>query len=291
MPESTSTDASAPLSGSGGAASASEDGGTPEEDGAGAVRGGMNGMAGSGGNEAQGGLASDAGTVGADGGEPGVDTCGELACPDLGECSLVEEGDGCLRICSFDGTVGDITNVYAIRSAEDLARLAQLSCHVIEGSLRIEGNGVEDLSGLASIREISGSLQVLGSNLTSIELPALKVVGGTNMLLGTEAVTFIALPAVTDVELPSLESVGGAVNISVDPQLASIDLGSLETVETLQISNNDELARLNTSPTLQPGSLWISENPKLPQCEVDAIAERTGASCVCSGNDATATCN
>lgn len=212
------------------------------------------------------------GGAGGTGGVPAVGSCDEdFSCPDLGTCSLEPDGDGCVRICSFDASIGDIPNAYAIDTAEDAAQLAALSCDVIDGSLRLGGGEIDSLSGLATIREVTGSLQVIATgNLTSIELPVLKVIDGTNIPAGLEPLLFLSLPDVVSIRLPLLQTVGGNVNISLNPSLMSIEMDSLESVDTLQIGNN----------------------PMLPQCEVDAIVERVGASCsVCVGNDEAAVCD
>lgn len=223
--------------------------------------------------------AESGGTAGGSAGEPAVGSCDEFSCPDLGTCSLQQEGDGCLRICAF-------TEEYSMMTADDVARLAALKCQIVQGSLRVSGNEIDTLDGLATIREVTGSFSVQTNDQPQIELSALRAVG--------EDLLFLGLTSAESIQLPSLESVGGRLTITENPSLTSVQLDSLESVtEQLVIGGNDNLLTLNELPSLENlGGFLVTANPKLPQCEVDAIAERVGVDCYpCSGNDTAAICN
>ena len=75
--------------------------------------------------------------------------------------------------------------------------------------------------------------------------------------------------------------------------MRSIQLDSLDTLGAeLVIGANDELATLNGLPALKgSGTFLITNNPKLPQCELDGIVGRIGVDCSpCIGNDTTTHC-
>jgi hypothetical protein len=99
----------------------------------------------------------------------------------------------------------------------------------------------------------------------------------------------VTLPSV---RLPSLRSVGTLTILECEA-IIDVDMPALEIVEDqLSIYGSPNLLTLHSLPSLEMTSS-VFENPQLPQCEVDAIAERIGISCVslCSGNDEQATCD
>jgi hypothetical protein len=193
-------------------------------------------------------------------------------------------------------------------TAADVIELATLECEVIEGSLLVSGGEVDSLMGLETIREITLTLQVTGAtqlvdleglggleqvsnlsfesddNLSSIALPALRSTGGLSVT---------SLSSAEFIELPLLQSVTGSVLVNGNEALTSIEMDSLESIGTLSVGSNPNLLTLNGLPSLSEAErLFIIENPKLPQCEVDAIAERTEALCSpCTDNDGGAMCD
>lgn len=236
------------------------------------------------------------------GGAPPAGGCDDLSCPDLGTCTLQRVGNGCIRTCAF-------TQTYTIQTNDDVARLAALGCTIIDGSLDAHG-GFNTLAGLETIREIKGSFHMIQSHqlsdlsgfagletvmqdftveqsrgLTSAQLPALTTVGAhfsLNTLLGVEKIN-----------LSALKTVGGALDIVACSLVPSLKLDKLESVGgQFHIALNDGLTSLNGLPALgSVDGLRISNNPKLPQCEVDAVATRLGVGCSsCTGNDTKAIC-
>lgn len=223
--------------------------------------------------------AQSGGTGGETGGEPAVGSCDDdFSCPDLGTCSLRRGGDGCIRICA-------LADVYAMTTEEDVARLAELRCEIVDGSLDISGNQVGSLTGLGTISEVTGDFTIRNNDQSPIALPPLRVVDQDLTLLG--------LSALESIDLPLLESVGDALSITGNSSLVSIEMDSLRSGTILAIGLNDELVTLNGLPALQSVDIFIiGYNPKLPQCEVDMLVDRVDAICsACTGNDTTATCD
>lgn len=251
----------------------------------------------SGGSSEGGGSASGGSGLAGNAGEA---SCDDIPCPDLGTCTAEKQPAGCLRRCSFSTT-------YPLASNDAAARLAALQCTVIEGSISC-GGSVDDLGGLGTIREITGGLSVLSAsalndfdgfssletlhdlviqnvNVASVRLPALKEVEGH--------VDLEVLSSLTSVELPSLATIGAYLTVTVCPLLPELRLDKLESVgQALNVSADGALTTVHAFPALlSVGQLQFTSDPKLPQCEVDALATRLGVKCMCSGNDTQATCN
>jgi hypothetical protein len=114
--------------------------------------------------------------------------------------------------------------------------------------------------------------------------------------------------------LSCLESVGGLLTISKSPKLTSLDgLGALRTVRNLSIFDNDKLTSLAAFQELQvenaltitrnralvdlgqgfiaAGGIGISLNDVLPQCQVDALAEKLGKVCLGCSNYTAGSCD
>jgi hypothetical protein len=77
--------------------------------------------------------------------------------------------------------------------------------------------------------------------------------------------------------------------------LGSAALPALETVtQSLTVAGNPVLTTLGTLDALTDvESMFITQNPMLPQCFVDALDERLGSPCGgnCMDNDASASCD
>ena len=287
------------------AGSGSEAGSTPAAGNGGRAAGGSDtGKGGTAGTAAmQGGSAtseSGAPSTAGEAGSAGSSTCDAIPCPQLGTCTAEQHGATCSRTCSLTAT-------YSIATNDDAAALARLQCSVIDGSVDIGGSGVSSLAGLETIREITGALRVLNTTklanlgglsrletvrdlqfqragLASIGLTALSKVSGQ--------VDLEVLASLSSIDLSSLRSVGGALSITFCPLLPELHLDKLQSVgELLNVSSNDALGTVNQLPALKSvGKLQFTSDPKLPQCEVSAIATRLGASCSCGGLDTNTTC-
>jgi hypothetical protein len=252
------------------------------------------------GGSGPGGGDGGAATSGGNAGGAGAASCDAEPCPDLGTCTAEQQAAGCVRTCSFN-------NTYALKSNDDVASLAALKCTIINGSVDVAGS-VASLGGLETVREITGTVRVLTSNslanldglsgleklgdltaqgvgLTSLHLPALREASG---YLDLEV-----LAKLTSLELPSLETVGAQLTVTVCPLLPSLHFDKLESVgQLLNVSGDSVLTTVNGFPSLKSvGRLQFTNDAKLPQCEIDAIASRLAVTCKCSGNDSAATCN
>jgi hypothetical protein len=250
--------------------------------------------------------ASGGTTTGANGGAPTPPSCDEgFSCADMGPCSLRAEGSNCVRVCSFD---------VEIVTLDDLAAFAGLGCEVLEGNLALRSSEFQGVLRIDQLREIDGSLAVARApNVTAIQMPDLRSVDG--------GIRFIQLDSLASIELPSLETqsqpanvVAHGIEISIDPMLQAVELGSLQTAVQLQILSNASLTRVQADalrsvaflivsghpelttlgglPALEHVGQWyVTGNPKLPECELDAIAGHVDSGCdLCEGNDDTATC-
>jgi hypothetical protein len=161
-----------------------------------------------------------------------------------------------------------------------------------------------DLATLADIRVITGSLEIVGTSIGAIDLPALELVGGRIVIEDNAALTRLSLPA--------LVAVDGYLGLSLNPRLAEIDLGALKRVEgALYILSNAQLTDLGgldallsvdrdveirnngllaaavlPSLSLVGGDITVSGNPALTALDL-SLFERAGDVAV-TGNPALA---
>jgi hypothetical protein len=150
-----------------------------------------------------------------------------------------------------------------------------------------------DLATLADIRVITGSLEIVGTSIAAIDLPALELVGGRIVVEDNAALTRLSLPA--------LAAVDGYLGLSLNPRLAELDLGQLRRVEgalyvlsngalvtlggldallsvdrSIEIRNNGLLAATALpSLGLVGGDITVSGNPKLTALDL-SLFERAG---------------
>jgi hypothetical protein len=270
---------------------------------AGGQVGGTTGSGGGGSGGASGapdGASEDGGgAAGADGNGEQAGSCDELPCPELGTCAVERADGGCVRTCKFDAP-------YAIKSNADVARLAALGCTVIDGAVEVVAGEADSLVGLETVSTVTGDITIDGARLKSLQgldrlaqaqsltieredleslvLPALRTV---------HQFTAMGLPKLAALRLPSLVKVDTTLTITACAILPSIELDALESAgQAINISLNDELMTVHGLPALKSvPDIQFTLNPKLPQCEVDAIAARFSTHCSCNLNDAQATCN
>jgi hypothetical protein len=168
---------------------------------------------------------------------------------------------GCVRVCDGDRVV---------ETQADFDALVAEQCVVITQTLNFRETDLSSLVGLEGLRRVDGSL-LLGINTGLVNLRGLD----------------------------SLREVGGTLGITSCQTLT--DLGGLENVATigsiLSLITNAELQSLGALDNLTSASaMGVTGNPRLPQCQVDALAARLGLECgavvgtSCGSNDDTATC-
>ena len=222
---------------------------------------------------------------------------------------MIHEANGCLRRCASNDTH------ILLNSNAQVAQLAALRCDVLSVDVNIYP-GVDSLAGLETVREVIGELNILQSypltslagldglekvdgslvfsdsanagarTLKSVVLPSLKNLGSLSVLNATTTESIHAI------HLPSLET-AGLIWIELAPDLTVIDLPVLKTVTSyVRLRKNDSLTGLSGFAALQSAhDLYVTMNPKLPQCQVDALAARLGISCTsCDQNDPTGIC-
>ena len=150
-----------------------------------------------------------------------------------------------------------------IANSQDWRSFVETGCTEITGDLRIEGNGLADLDGVALVERIGGELSITRTDaLTSVALPKLTTVG-TLTVAGNDALSSLSLPALTKM---------GSFVIASNKALASLSLPKLTTAAdgignmmTSGIMDNAALAHLDFPRLTTVGSrLMISYNLQLP---------------------------
>ena len=163
------------------------------------------------------------------------------------------------------------------------ARTASFCLHYIAvcGDLTVMVDDIEDLSSLACLEYVIGSMSIEGAALIDASLPALVRIDGTLELTELPAVETVSMPALTElgdslyvmfgeeltsIALPSLPEVEGDVVVSYAPGLGELDLSSLEIVGgDLEIRDNAALLSLAGMPMLYgvDGDLALTGNDVL----------------------------
>ena len=205
------------------------------------------------------------------------------------------------RVCK-----SECKKVYSVMFSQEVVDLSVIQYLEFEDSPSIGINRtyhLENLKGLDRFEHI-GALSLDGNErLSSLEgLPTLRHIGSLRVeynealssLKGLEEVETIGSPDGGDSgllltrnpELTSLEGLNGVremetLQVTHNPKLRSVDaLNSLEQINSeLFIGYNDSLTELPEGDTIVLGdggwtTLLIEQNPKLPQCQIDAFLER-----------------
>ncbi len=144
----------------------------------------------------------------------------------------------------------------------------------------------DDLTALSSVDEI-GMAVLNNTGLT--DLAGLESTSTLERLQLWKNSKLVDLGA-----LSNLEDITSNIQIIENPVLTSLSgLEALRTVPSVTIYGNPELTTLALESLENPSSsLEITGNPKLPQCEVDALVTRMGATCsfYCDDNDSDGVC-
>lgn len=112
--------------------------------------------------------------------------------------------------------------------------------------------------------EVGGTFGIGDSpGLTSVNAPALSRVGSQFFVGNNPDITSLSFPVLVDIGVGGIDSPG--LFLTNNATLASLSFPDLTTIE---------------------GSFTVTDNPGLPQCVVDELALRAGATCLCSGNSA-----
>ena len=192
-----------------------------------------------------------------------VESCDELDNDCDGRVDETPECDP----CAGDGSLPE--SVFATLNAH-LEMLANVTC--IQGQFQISGPAITDLSPLAKLQVVEGDMWI--HNTTTLQaltgLSSLSRVG--RLFVRNNA----ALTSLAGIE--SLERID-TYHLLIDnnPMLQSLDgLGGLVHVENqVGIYENPELADIRgLSKLVSAAYVFVHDNPKLPQCQVDELIEQ-----------------
>lgn len=134
-------------------------------------------------------------------------------------------------------------------------------------NIDVSTNG--QLKAFAGATILDGRLRIIGEVSDFTPLKDVEEIRGE---------LFITKATTETLSLPNLRIVGGPISVNACPNLKELTLGKLETAIT--------------EPDVIP--LVFDFNPHLPQCEIDALAKRTGLAVPLSpdlNNDSTAVCH
>lgn len=167
---------------------------------------------------------------------------------------------------------------------------------VFEGTYLLKDQ--EALDALADYCEVTGTLSIYDSSLTSFSVPQLRAVGGPLTVLNNDVLTTFSFP--------NLRSVGDSLMVEDNSLLTAFDLPALTDVgegrfDNVFIKKNDSLNSFDLSALSQVtgslfvrfnaalnsfdlsllgglgGFLGISDNGALAQCLVDALIAQVEA--------------
>lgn len=200
---------------------------------------------------------------------------------------------------------GILTGDYTISSAANISALT--GTHRITGNVTLNTitdiavSGLRSVDGTISINtpvvnfsglalETAGGFNVNATSVVSLSAPSLVQVGGA-IALGAGVSPTLGLPALT--------SMGGGL-IATGTLVTSIDLPSLQYVERIRINGNASLEKLSLPALTKVGypdffTFQVTNNPKLPSCQVQQIIDNLVANGFSgtvqnTGNDDAAVC-
>lgn len=121
---------------------------------------------------------------------------------------------------------------------------------VFVGDLIID---VDAPAALAGIVLVTGDVETLGDDVTSISFPALRAIGGNLEIQISDGLTSFSAPL--------LAAVGGQVRVGDNAELQQVDLSGLKQVDYIYFEGNASLTTLDLGALESPGFLWTWENP------------------------------
>jgi hypothetical protein len=166
----------------------------------------------------------------------------------------------------------DSKTTFTLSSPADATSLAS-SCSTISGNIAV-ASSVSGPMDLSSIQKIKGDLSCVGAvNLTSLTADSLTSIGGDFTLTSLIIMSNLAFPKLTSVgaikwtTLNALQQLTFTAGLDTadtvvigDTQLNSLNGINLETVESLNINNNNYLQLISTQISSITGSLNIDSN-------------------------------
>lgn len=136
--------------------------------------------------------------------------------------------------------------------------------NALSGDLVVEG----DASALSCLCSVEGELE-LSSAGGSVHLPLLSAVGGSVRLQGS---------SITTLDLPELRTVGGSLIVVDNPSLERLSLDHLRELGALTVTDNERLQRLDLSSVhrIHKGGLLIERNDQIEVIDLARLSHLEG---------------
>jgi hypothetical protein len=153
---------------------------------------------------------------------------------------------------------------------------------VCPGRLRVES--LLDWSAFVdrACTEVAGDLLFAGSELTLLDLPGLRRVGGSLVVRDTASLAALRLPALVS---------SGEVQILRNATLPVLRLESLTEANAIWIEGNPGLTTMDLPKLQYLFNLTVIDNPRLPECQAIGLALRLDLlRRTIHGNDTTTAC-
>ena len=191
---------------------------------------------------------------------------------------LDNDCDGAIEdesVCVDDTTSGDFYGDITITSPEGAERFCENYGGTVYGTLTLAGHGLTDLSAIACVEEIYGSLVVDLPNAPVVEMPALTLVDGDIEVVLYDETTAVGFSSLVE---------AGLLDISYGSALESLDLSSLQVALGLVVSDLPALETLELPAVTGLGLLYSTSNASLSTVELPSLL--TLGALEFSGNDA-----
>jgi hypothetical protein len=216
--------------------------------------------------------------------------------------------EGATSLESLTGLAGlaEISGDIEVSHCDALKSLGALpNPHISGGGLNITYSmQLENLDGLQGIEALTGVTLASNLGLRSVRLPELVEIAGPLLLADNDGLSTLELPKLKTVgqaqltsddalemlELPALTEAATWL-VAGNAVLESISLDALSSIDSMTITGNASLRSIGSLGALMRiDSLIVAQNPRLPQCQVDAIDARLMACSPCTDNDDRVAC-
>jgi hypothetical protein len=194
----------------------------------------------------------------------GAAACGGAApvpaprCPADGEIAVIASRGDVVRLADCASAGGLIVRSAAALDVSGLRALA-----VIRGDLVIGPTVAVDQVSLGALREVGGTIRVVGNGLLQrLHLPALERAG---------RIDIDGNPALAAIALPRLREVGGALRITDNAALEIVDASALAVIARELVIASDPALTLLDAPALQRAGAVQIDAAKLPADEIERL--------------------
>jgi len=194
----------------------------------------------------------------------------------LAGCGGAVSGDPDASGAASDGETADVPST----SESDATGSTSGDCRILSGQVTVKGEA--DLGALQDVCAIEGNLSIDHASVSSVHLPRLEWVSG---ILGVGY-----NESLVELDLPVLRAIGDSAVLLDNNALRAVRLPQLETVGDGPsiVWSNDVLAELSLPALGAIGSLDALSNPALSVVELPAM---TAGRIVMNSNDALAHMN